>query len=270
MHHPILRQDLIKIHYFSEALLLLIGAELAWLACWKVFCEKISFHTVCCTPATSSGLLGCRSPHSLMALTVFTTIFLASPPTSFLGFFCSISRSKTALVTTTETTLAKASQIETIAVCISVPRSALLTDAEATIWAAVAFDEDAEAAWKTAQLLDQAGCASLQFAHLAFSLLLPWKCEHSRWKWSPEHHTQARCPLHCALVWSGFHFWHLKHWLMALPVSLCPFSRASTHLWRWKPRKTPSLKVQISDFFKCPLADQPIDLMKYLASGWQF
>ena len=41
-----------------------------------------------------------------------------------------------------------------------------------TTLAAVTFDKSLEAAMKAAQLLDHAGCASLQFAHFAFSLLL--------------------------------------------------------------------------------------------------
>ena len=62
---------------------------------------------------------------------------------------------------------------ETIAVCISACRSALPTDAELTTLAADTFDEFLEAAMKAEQLLDHAGCASLQFAHFAFSLLFP-------------------------------------------------------------------------------------------------
>ena len=71
-----------------------------------------------------------------------------------------------------ETTLANDSQRAAMAVFISVSRSALPKVAELTTLAADAFDESLEAAMKAAQFLDHAGCASLQFAHFAFSLLL--------------------------------------------------------------------------------------------------
>ena len=107
-----------------------------------------------------------------MALTVCAVVFIASSPRFILGFFCSASRSRIALETTVETTLANDSQRATMAVFTSVSRSALPTVAELTILAADAFDEVLEAAMKAAQFLDHAGCASLQFAHFAFSLLL--------------------------------------------------------------------------------------------------
>ena len=107
-----------------------------------------------------------------MALTVCAVVFIASSPRFILGFFCSASRSRTALETTVATTLANDSQRVAMAVFTAACSSALPTVEELTTLAAVTFDESLEAAMKAAQLLDHAGCASLQFAHFAFSLLL--------------------------------------------------------------------------------------------------
>ena len=70
-----------------------------------------------------------------------------------------------ALETTVEITLARDSHRAPMAELIQVSKSPLLTEEELTIFAAVGFGEALEAVMKATQVLDHAGCASLQFAH---------------------------------------------------------------------------------------------------------
>ena len=122
------------------------------------------------------GLLGCRSPQSFMAFTVFEVAFIASPPRSTLAFFSSSFKSSTALDTTVEMTMARDSHIFPMALATAsstaASSSALLTEDDATTFAAEALVDRWEAVWKALQVLDHAGCASLQFAHFACPLSL--------------------------------------------------------------------------------------------------
>ena len=111
-----------------------------------------------------------------MAFTVFEVAFIANPPRSTLDFFSPSFKSRTALDTTVEMTIARDSQIFPMAVLTAISTalssSVLLTEVEATIRAAEAFVDCWEAVRKAGQVLDHAGCASLQFAHFACPLSL--------------------------------------------------------------------------------------------------
>ena len=141
----------------------------------KSFCGKIIFQTFSWTPVTSGVPLECGSPHSFIALTVFAVVFNTSSPLFTLGFFSSASRSRTALETTKEMTLAICDQRLAMAVLSSPSKSFLLKVAELTTLDAVTLGKLLVAAVKAAQFFVHAGCASEQFAHFAFALSFFWK-----------------------------------------------------------------------------------------------
>ena len=171
MNNPILKQILPKIHY-EPISILLWGVELAWLergnSCWGI---RV-FHTFCCTPDTSIVPLGCGSPHSLMAFTVFAEAFRTISPRLTFPFLRSDSKSRTVLETDIESTNAIFSHSLAIALCIAVSISALEMEAELTILEAVTLGDSLLAAMKDTQFFDHEGCASLQFAHFDFDLSL--------------------------------------------------------------------------------------------------
>ena len=87
-----------------------------------------------------------------MAFTVFAVVFSTSSPQLTFGFLSSASKSRTALDTTMETTLARYSHSWLIAVSSDVSSSALDMEADPTTPAAVTLGTVLEAAVKAEQL----------------------------------------------------------------------------------------------------------------------
>ena len=84
-----------------------------------------------------------------------------------LGFLSSDFRSSIDFETTVEMTWARDSHRRPIASPISASRSALDTEDELTTLEVVTLAEFLEAVMKAEQVLVQAGCAPVQFAHFA-------------------------------------------------------------------------------------------------------